>query len=232
MEIGIAIIVVCVIAIAGLLVRLVHTKKIDSMTDKEKLEKLVAEIKRLYHQSLVDENRQAELGLSSAACTSYGKSKVCKELLSFTDSIQKEPKECMYSKDNYTDEDRKVLCDGCTEKCRYSKLNTMLDDALSKETKKSWNKRLGEEPVNEDLEEELSAYVNSEKYLNNIGTSGLLLIARHFADWQKQQMMAKAVDGHVGQTINGMLRALSDETFGDMGFTAGDKVKLIIIKEE
>jgi hypothetical protein len=89
-----------------------------------------------------------------------------------------------------------------------------------------------EEPINEDLEEELSAYVNSEEYLNNIGTSGLLLIARHFADWQKQQMMAKAVDGHVGQTINGMLRALSDETFGDMGFTAGDKVKLIIIKQE
>jgi hypothetical protein len=138
----------------------------------------------------------------------------------------------MYSKDNYTDEDRKVLCDGCTEKCRYSKLNTMLDDALSKETKKSWNKRLGEEPVNEDLEEELSAYVNSEEYLNNIGTSGLLLIARHFADWQKRQIMKEAVSGHVGQTINGMLRALSDETFGDMGFTAGDKVKLIIIKEE
>ena len=47
----------------------------------------------------------------------------------------------------------------------------------------------------------------------------------------EQQMMAKAIRGHVGQTINGMLRALSDETFGDMGFTAGDKVKLIILKE-
>jgi hypothetical protein len=62
-------------------------------------------------------------------------------------ALQKEPKECMYSKDNYTDEDRKALCDGCTEECRYSKLNTMLDDALSKETKESWNKRLGEEPT-------------------------------------------------------------------------------------
>jgi hypothetical protein len=232
MEIGITIIAICVVVMAGLFARLVRNEKIDSMTDKEKLEKLVAEIKRLYHQSLVDENRQAELGLSSAACTSYGKSKVCKELLSFTDSMQKEPKKCMYSKDNYTDEDREVLCDGCTEECRYNKLNTMLDNTLSKETKESWNKRLGEEPVSEDLEEELSAYVNSEEYLNNIGTSGLLLIARHFADWQKQQMMKEAVSGHVGQTINGMLRALSDETFGDMGFTAGDKVKLIIIKEE
>ena len=39
----------------------------------------------------------------------------------------------------------------------YDKLNTMLDESLSKETKESWNKRLGEEPVSDDLE----AFVNS-----------------------------------------------------------------------
>ena len=55
------------------------------------VERIKAELKRLYNQSLVDENRQAELGLKSAACTSYGKSKVCKELLSFIDSMQEEP---------------------------------------------------------------------------------------------------------------------------------------------
>ena len=49
---------------------------------------------------------------------------------------------------------------------------------------------------------------------------------------QKQQMMKDAVSGKVGQTINGMLKVLSDEFFGDLGFKAGDKVKLIIIKEE
>lgn len=32
----------------------------------------------------------------------------------------KEPKKCMYSKDDYTDEDRKVICDGCEEECKYS----------------------------------------------------------------------------------------------------------------
>ena len=35
----------------------------------------------------------------------------------------------------------------------YNKLNTMLDESLSTETKESWNKRLGEEPASEDLEE-------------------------------------------------------------------------------
>ena len=43
-----------------------------------------------------------------------------KDVLSIIDSLQKEPKKCMYSKDAYTDEDRKVLCDGCEEECKYS----------------------------------------------------------------------------------------------------------------
>ena len=34
--------------------------------------------------------------------------------------LVEEPKKCLYSKDNYTEEDRKVLCDGC-EDCEYSK---------------------------------------------------------------------------------------------------------------
>lgn len=34
--------------------------------------------------------------------------------------LAEEHKKCMYSKDDYTDEDRKVLCDGCEEECRYA----------------------------------------------------------------------------------------------------------------
>ena len=59
------------------------------MTDKEKLTKVIAEIKRLYNQSLEDKNRQAARGLESAASASYGKSIACKELLSFIDSMPK-----------------------------------------------------------------------------------------------------------------------------------------------
>lgn len=54
-------------------------------------------------------------------------------ILPFIDSMQEEPKECMYSKDNYTDEDRKVLCDGCEEDC---KLNKKL---LKKIEQRSWS---------------------------------------------------------------------------------------------
>lgn len=60
------------------------------MTDN-RLSKVKAEIERLYNQSLADENRQADRGLELAANVSYGKSIVCKELLSFIDSLPKEP---------------------------------------------------------------------------------------------------------------------------------------------
>ena len=109
-----------------------------------------------------------------------------------------------------------------------------------------------EAPVSEDLEKELSAYVNSKEYTNSIGTSGLLLIARHFANWQKQQdqstielaedhamlagmekmkeeMMAKAIDGNV--LINGMGNPILH--LWDKGKHLIDKkVKVIVIKED
>lgn len=36
-------------------------------------------------------------------------------------------KMCMYSKDNFTDEDRKVLCEGCEEECEYAKKEKYFD---------------------------------------------------------------------------------------------------------
>ena len=82
-----------------------------------------------------------------------------------------------------------------------------------------------EEPVNENLEEEWKRYITSEEYLKDI--PGGLPVARHFANWQKQQMMKAAVEGQI--TLNEM---------GDpcvmlpSGFNAGDEVKLIVLKEE
>jgi len=209
------------------------------MTDKEKLDKLVAEIERLYHQSLVDENRQAEWGLSSAACTSYGKSKVCKELLSFTDSMQKEPKECMYSKDNFTDEDRKVLCGGCEEDCRFNKKGYSASEDLE-----------------QAIDTYLATYFGSEKEKQD--WPFLKKMAIHFANWQKkkddyaieiahmageeegknimkQQMMANAVDAVVKVDAGGYPYIPQMELYDydkDIPLAKeGDKYKVILIKE-
>ena len=64
-------------------------------------------------------------------------------------ALQEEPKKCMYALDDFNDEDRKVTCDGCKEDCKYAKLNTMLDDALTKETKESRNERLDKKDYRE-----------------------------------------------------------------------------------
>lgn len=89
-----------------------------------------------------------------------------------------------------------------------------------------------EEPINEDLEEELSAYVNSEEYLNNIGTSGLLLIARHFADWQKSQLSKCSCELKVLEYEGTPTTGSVQLDFPKGIFKAGEKIKLLIIKEE
>lgn len=93
-----------------------------------------------------------------------------------SNSLQEEPvneKKCMFTKDNYTDEDRKILCEDCKEKCEYSK---------------------EEKPVSEELEEELARWMKehfdkdmsrySGCYLTN---DSLTELANHFAKWQEKK---------------------------------------------
>lgn len=172
-----------------------------------------------------------------------------------------EPKDCMYSKDNYTDEDRKVLCGGCEEeRCKYSKLNTMLDDALSKETKENWNKRLKEETkesVNEDLEGEINRYLSTWSTSKDNGIVFCEKMARHFAAWQKQKdaeainenalLYSARLEGiEIGKAemkqnmmrdaIETSVCAMLDGIHIDIlpkqlkGYRFGDKVKVLIIK--
>lgn len=123
------------------------------------------------------------------------------------------------------------------------------------------NKDVGIEPVSEDLQEELHAFVNSEEYVNSIGTSGLLLIARHFADWQKKKddeqililkdqveschAATKCKDELCNIKLQEQMQNAIDTTlyldgdfltvdydFTEKGYKAGDKIRLAIIKDE
>ena len=57
-------------------------------------------------------------------------------------AMQEHPKDCMYSKDNYTDEDRKILCEGCEEDCKYNKKEEPASDGMEKNSLKSGTGRL------------------------------------------------------------------------------------------
>lgn len=154
----------------------------------------------------------------------------CQHLLLMVNSMQEEPKKCMYSKDNYTDEDRKVLCEDCKEKCAYAIAGVI-----------STNAQVKEEPVSDDLEGEINRYLSTWSTSKDNGIVFCEKMARHFAAWQKEQLMAKAVDGVVHRFDGcGVASVHYNDPNGipmayfipSEGLSAGDKVKIITIKEE
>lgn len=108
---------------------------------------------------------------------------------------------------------------------KWAYLNDLLNLSNVERTVKDWK----EMPVSKDLEVELKNYLNSDGYINTLGISGYLLVARHFANWQKNKMMEDAVDGEVGYWNQ---RGLSVNMDLPRTLEEDDKVKLIIIKED
>lgn len=96
---------------------------------------------------------------------------------------------------------------------------------------------LQEEPVSEDLEEEIQKTIHNHFFdLNGIAIAGtsvyatvddMVYIAKHFANWQKEQMMKDAIDAELDD-VCGFLTISIPYHNG----IAGDKVKVIIIKSE
>ncbi len=95
-----------------------------------------------------------------------------------------------------------------------------------------------EEPVSEDLEEEAEKYLEehieggSATERSGFKTWGKY-IARHFAEWQKEQMMIDAiiceVEWYDGLYLNFTQETL-DEVLSNKGIEAGNKVKVMILK--
>jgi hypothetical protein len=84
----------------------------------------------------------------------------------------------------------------------------------------------GEEPASEDLDEEMHRYF--KEWMGDP-----VDVARHFANWQKQQMMKDAltctVERHYDKRIGKYLTP--DIVLNEPAYEEGDKVKLIIVKE-
>ena len=144
---------------------------------------------------------------------------------------KQKPVKCIYSNGNYTDEERKALCDGCEEECRFNKKEESINNGLDLGCGVIWK---DEEPVSEDLEQAIDTYLatywGGEKEKQE--WPFLKKMAIHFAEWQKQQMLAKAVDGFVIEDIeegNGDFLLSADYLPRNMGLKDRQKVKVIII---
>ena len=103
-------------------------------------------------------------------------------------------------------------------------------------------KALQEESASKDLEVELEKYIKDhftiareqldrfgieeKDYMYSMDKSDMLSLVEHFTNWQKEQIMAKAIDA----------KLLEGHLIRQRGVThplhVGDKVKLIIIKED
>ena len=87
-------------------------------------------------------------------------------------------------------------------------------------------KALQAEPVSEDLMEAANGYA-FDLDTGDLNTNRDTFIAG--ANWQKEQMMAKAIDGEVGYwNIRGLF--VNMEMPNEL--EEGDKVKLVIVKED
>jgi hypothetical protein len=69
----------------------------------------VADVDSIFHGKPIDPN-------ILTVVMKDGKRLYCDEVCPI-DSMQEEPKKCMYALDDFNDEDRKVTCDGCEEEC-------------------------------------------------------------------------------------------------------------------
>jgi len=92
-----------------------------------------------------------------------------------------------------------------------------------------------EESVSEDLEKEIINYIGFPQEVDeDISTTMMRKAARHFANWQKEQMMKDAVEGTVEEPECLLWRIISDDLEGlfvvNNNLHDGDRVKIIIIK--
>lgn len=86
---------------------------------------------------------------------------------------------------------------------------------------------LEEEPVSNDLEE---AAVEAFKHIVDSDKNNFLEIFKAGAEWQKEKMMEDTVDGEIYFNMDYLQYHINTEPLAH--FHHGDKVKLIIVKEE
>lgn len=166
------------------------------MTDKEKLEKIKSLADKMYSRMayLTSDTRPIRQAMDEY------------HQFIINEYHKEEPKECMYSKDNYTDEDRKVLCEGCEEDCRFNKKEESVSKIIfDGNFNKSW-------------------YAHPE------------LAFKAGMQEMREQMMAKAVDVTVHIDAGGYPYIPQMELYDyekDIPLAEeGDKYKVILIKED
>lgn len=172
-----------------------------------------------------------DVGISKA------KKNICKHLKAFIDSMQEESKPKFKVGQTITDP---------TDSTFTFHINK-IEDGRYIEKEDEWvlvkeadaNYELVEESANEDLEVEFNRFLDEVEGVPRMWHSEEQIewamdVARHFAIWQKQQIMKEAINGEVFDNYDKDICQHHLELLVDIPkkYKDGDKVKLIIIKEK
>lgn len=167
------------------------------MTDKEKLIKIKSLADKMYNAAF---NMTTNASLLRKAMDDYHQFIINE----YHKEVSVSENKCMFTKDSYTDEDRKVLCKDCKEKCEYSKKEEPISEdtmTIRKEwfehCKESWynegyidgkynRDRQFKEPVSEDLEDASRNYADNEEYGDDVYYA-IKAAFKAGANWQKGQ---------------------------------------------
>lgn len=88
-----------------------------------------------------------------------------------------------------------------------------------------------EEVVSPSVDEEWKRYVRSEEYLSN-PLEGSRPLAHHFANWQKEQMLAKSVDVTIAIPYPNGYGGYTQLVDSKEALPFGDNIKVLVIKED
>ena len=81
-----------------------------------------------------------------------------------------------------------------------------------------------------DDDDEIGLHLSTDNGSIPIELEDIRDLARHFAEWQKEQMMKDAVEGEVENSCFGIVYLRKNLV--NEGYSTGDKVKIIIVKED
>lgn len=91
----------------------------------------------------------------------------------------------------------------------------------------------------EELEKEIGLFTTKSLLKKRNHSTGIFHltqndieeIAKHFCEWQKEQITNNSIGGYVVESSPGILRAKSDPINDNLGFKRGDNIKFILVNE-
>ena len=89
---------------------------------------------------------------------------------------------------------------------------------------------LSEEPDKEDLNDEIKKFIEEYGYERGGDKLLIAIVARHFAEWQKSQMLKDAMEGQIYGSDGD--HWIESEIYENLKGKEGDKVRIIVLKDE